>query len=457
MRRSRSSIRADLQQQQRPQQLHSIYFDGRKDVTLHNTKIGGSYHIEKYKEEHIVIIEEPKSLYVGHVTPKTGKSVDIVAAMTSFFEKEHINTDEVLAIGCDGCNVNVGHINGAIVLLEKHFKRPLHWYICLLHANELLLRNIFEKIDGTTTGPNSFSGSIGKAIVDCQTLPIMKFKAIKIEQLPNENLNLSTDQDLLYKMCRAVHIGEVTENLANMKPGPISHSRWLTTAIRVLRLYVSVEMPSKGLTDIATFIMKVYARMWFKIRMNPYISEGPKHVLEMIHATRYLHIDLRTGIDKVIQRNAFFAHHEALLITMVCDDNAIYREIGYRRMLNIRDRMMKGTESSLRRFVVPTVNFDAKEYISLISWENIQSTPPLLQNMSTDELRILVKEKQFKRMNFEFPCHTQAVERGIKMVTEASMHVCGEKSRDGIIWTRGESRNQRKTFETKSDFFSPTK
>jgi len=32
-----------------------------------------------------------------------------------------------------------------------------------------------------------------------------------------------------------------------------------------------------------------------------------------------------------------------------------------------------------------------------------------------------------------FPCHTQSVERSVKLVTDASIAVCGESARDGFI------------------------
>jgi len=35
-----------------------------------------------------------------------------------------------------------------------------------------------------------------------------------------------------------------------------------------------------------------------------------------------------------------------------------------------------------------------------------------------------------------FPCHTQAVERAVKLVTDASTAVCGESARDGFIRAR---------------------
>lgn len=48
--------------------------------------------------------------------------------------------------------------------------------------------------------------------------------------------------------------------------------------------------------------------------------------------------------------------------------------------------------------------------------------------------------------------HNQPVERCVKLVTEASQAVCGEKARDGWIMNTLASRNKMKNFETKRDF-----
>ena len=40
----------------------------------------------------------------------------------------------------------------------------------------------------------------------------------------------------------------------------------------------------------------------------------------------------------------------------------------------------------------------------------------------------------------KYPCHTQSVERTVKIVTEASQAVCGQLNRDGFIHSRLEGR-----------------
>ena len=56
--------------------------------------------------------------------------------------------------------------------------------------------------------------------------------------------DLSSDQKYLLEMYQAVSSGLCQPTLASLKPGKMTHSRWLSTALRALKLYVSTEKPS---------------------------------------------------------------------------------------------------------------------------------------------------------------------------------------------------------------------
>ena len=49
---------------------------------------------------------------------------------------------DVIVLGSDGTNMNMGSQKGCIPFLEKLLGHPVHWEICLLHGNELLLRTL---------------------------------------------------------------------------------------------------------------------------------------------------------------------------------------------------------------------------------------------------------------------------------------------------------------------------
>ncbi|CAH0547182.1 unnamed protein product [Brassicogethes aeneus] len=112
--------------------------------------------------------------------------------------------------------------------------------------------------------------------------------------------------------------------------------------------------------------------------------------------------------------------------------------------------ILKGenTSETIPEFTVPKLNFNAYEYTDLINWMDIEVTPPPVLAKNTDEdLKLFIENKtlEFSR----FPSHTQAVERSVKLVTEASSCVIGEKSRDGFIHIRVKSSEIMPYFLTK--------
>ena len=71
--------------------------------------------------------------------------------------------------------------SGLTASLEKLLCRPLQWAICLLHLNQIPLLHVFQMLDGTTTGPQSFAGPVGKAIArKVSTWQVTSFKKIKM-------------------------------------------------------------------------------------------------------------------------------------------------------------------------------------------------------------------------------------------------------------------------------------
>ena len=55
----------------------------------------------------------------------------------------------------------------------------------------------------------------------------------------------------------------------------------------------------------------------------------------------------------------------------------------------------------------------------------------------------------------EIPCHTQAVERGIRVISEAATSVIGHEARDGFIRQKMKSRKSVGPGHTKKDFLAP--
>ncbi|KAK5643316.1 hypothetical protein RI129_007161 [Pyrocoelia pectoralis] len=108
--------------------------------------------------------------------------------------------------------------------------------------------------------------------------------------------------------------------------------------------------------------------------------------------------------------------------------------------------------AAVRVFKLPLLNFEAEDYISMVNWQNSYITdPPALVKYSDEELKRFIQTGESPDVP-KFPCHTQPVERHIKLVTEASSSVCGHIRRDGFIRSKLHSLNLRPKFETKKDY-----
>lgn len=247
-------------------------------------------------------------------------------------------------------------------------------------------------------------------------MPVVKFESINTtlpELCPND---LSTDQQYLFQMCCDIRDGNCPATLAAKDPGKMSHARWLTTANRLLRLYVATSNTSSSLNILTQYILMVYAPVWFEIKTKPFIYDGAKHLWKAISASRIFSPEVRKIIDKVFAGNCFFAHHENILLAMLVDSRRHIRELAVRRIEKARLQ----TQEVIRIFRVPSINLTAEDYIYLIYWQNISITEPSLTfKLPLKELEDIIQGTLVPDFG-KFSCHTQAVERCVKIVTEAS-------------------------------------
>lgn len=268
--------------------------------------------------------------------------------------------------------------------------------------------------------------------------------------------DLSTDQKYLYEICQAVTSGICSPELANRQPGKMAHSRWLTFSNRILRLYISTCEPSEQLQSIVEYIMKVYAPVWFYIKAQPLLKDGAHHIYKLIKFSMDLPENVKAITDPVIERNAYFSHPENLLLAMLYDEREHVRQLAVERIENAR---LTASSSKIRIFKPPQrpqFNFFAEDYTNLLNWQDINITPPpILSKYPIEELKQMAKTNGLPP--HDYPCHTQSVERCVKLVTEAAQRVIGESGRDGLIQNRLKSRGEMPEFDHKNQFKIPKK
>lgn len=339
--------------------------------------------------------------------------------------------------------------------LEILIGRKLVWLVCILHTNELPLRHLINKLDGPTLSNNLFSGPIGKLLPSTTELPINEeFTPITIGspliKLSEEVLDdLSTDQYYGYRLVTAIREGVLPKSLALLEIGPVNHSRWLTTANRVLRLYVSLhDLQGKedhNLRLLTEFIVGVYYPCWFMAKVKHKWVEGPRHVLFQLECLKSQNEAVKNIVLPTIKRSAWFAHSENVMQTLLCSSDVEERKVGIEKIVTIRAK--KSGDNSVRSRKLPSINSDATNLLDLIDWKDMLE-PSLTCNLTSDAI------KDFEAQPMEvpdWPCHGQGIERAVKMVTEASSKYCSLEKREGAIRTQEYSRRLMAKNDSKQD------
>lgn len=421
------------------------------------------FYRECVREDHYTLISEPDGIFLGYMTlHKLPDGAFLTPAqhcaneIISFLDKRNL-TKSLSVLGCDGTNYNIGGEGGVNHFIEHKLNRTLHWFVCLLHANELPLKNLLIKLDGPTTGAKSFSGPIGKALETVNDLPVVEFKKMDDAELLSElsidiYKKLSCDQKYLYRIVNAIIRGDVPASLSALKIGNLNHSRWLTTGSRLCRLYVSTLKPSKNLQILTSYVVKVYAPTWFRIKRNELAINGPMNLFFLMKKINLIDdVNAKLIAQECIQRNAFFAHSENILLAQLASKLQTIRTDAVQTILQIRERRNTDT---IRKFIVPKINFAATVWTNIISKNLREMTePPLTMAMSTDELKNLI-EQPFTVPKYK--CHTQMVERGVKEVTRVSMKADVHEKRHTMINSTLLNRAKYPKMDSRKDFITNT-
>lgn len=108
--RARVNARTMELSQQELTNINAIFFDGRKD----RTKVYANGRHSTISEEHISLVEEPGSYFIGHYPVETGDADTILNEMIKYLKSKFVEFDKLDAVGCDGAAVNTGWKGGVL-------------------------------------------------------------------------------------------------------------------------------------------------------------------------------------------------------------------------------------------------------------------------------------------------------------------------------------------------------
>ena len=202
---------------------------------------------------------------------------------------------------------------------------------------------------------------------------------------------------------------------------------------------------------LVRFCVLFYFKLYFEITVKNKVTDGPYHVLNCLKLLRCQESEVRDIITPYIQSEAWFSHSENVLTSLLSSKDPEDRSFALGKIAELRGDNAFG-DRSVRPRRIPKLNFSAEKLQDLIEWKKGEVYEPIFTSkMSSDDLQVLYGQP----LNVPpFKNHTQATERCVKLVTEASASVCGQEARDKYIKSRVTHREQLKKFRNKQDFMS---
>ena len=242
-------------------------------------------------------------------------------------------------------------------------------------------------------------------------------------------------------MVAAIRSGHVTDRLANLDIGPVNHSRWLTTANRFLRLWVShhgfAGKEAEHLRLICEYIIGVYYPTWFSYKIHNHWIEGARICLQQLHLTLKQDEQVAKTVLPYLESSAWWAHPEMLLQTLLCSEEREDRRFAVQKIMDVREQAHGSSEDQkqhIRTRCKVHLNKQATGLRDLIIWEDEQMTEPILTRDLSDA--VVGNFESTPMTVVSVPVHGQNVERCVKEVTAASKAVYGYARRDGFIRAR---------------------
>ena len=164
--------------------------------------------------------------------------------------------------------------------------------------------------------------------------------------------------------------------------------------------------------------------------------------------------EIQSIVKKVVQRNGYFAEPGVLLCSMLASDSNTARCKAVSLIKASRLKPVKPPRAKclrkIRKFQIPPLMWDADNWWEIIDWKKVQIVEPrILKTLSCEAL----DEACLTPVTFPpFPCHSQSVERAVKLVTEAASKVCGGDKRHAHILSVNACRKARKPFKSKKHY-----
>ena len=152
----------------------------------------------------------------------------------------------------------------------------------------------------------------------------------------------------------------------------------------------------------------MYFKLFFDIKVRHLLVDAPYHILTSLRILKTQPKLVQDTITFYIRKNAWYAHPECLLLSLLSSSDSEDRQFAVRQILKLRAGNEYG-DNSVRPRITPKLNLSAISLTNLISWnpKEVQE-PSFTCSRSTSEIESYL-ETPF--VPPKFSCHTQSTER----------------------------------------------
>lgn len=235
------------------------------------------------------------------------------------------------------------------------------------------MKNFFHHLDGRTVGNVGFQGSVGKASVAPKRGRVaMHFEAVagKLDKFPDSVVEtLGTDQCHPYHACHSVTNGSVPPSTHF---GHYHHARRLTLANRALFLYMTMPHPNAKSKKLASFVVNVYAPLWFSVQLQNSTPRASKLFFlatQLVQPCPKLTFSDTESCKKTLTANAHYAHSEWILPAVLGDERPPIRAKAVAKIQCLQaEQHERPEEEDVRVFAKPTLIWTASEYHETIDY-----------------------------------------------------------------------------------------
>ena len=126
--------------------------------------------------------------------------------------------------------------------------------------------------------------------------------------------------------------------------------------------------------------------MYFEIKIKLDIVNGPGHILTQLRLLRQQPKEVIDIVAPFARTGAWFAHSEAVILSLISSPNREEREFGVARILERRKDDPYG-DTKVRPRKTPYLNMDATTLSTLISWKLDIHEPIFTCYLSRDEIK----------------------------------------------------------------------